>query len=131
MIIREVEIERFRSFENVSFHLGKNITAIAGRNATQKTTLLGMVGQPFTISEKSNPMYGCETIDGYGFRSQFRDKFKISPKHDIIGEHKWTLKLHKGIYSEDSYTVKSIPRKQRGKESQLRFWNAKGSRNKG
>lgn len=131
MIIREVEIERFRSFENVSFHLGKNITAIAGRNATQKTTLLGMIGQPFTISEKANPMYGCKTIDGYGFRSQFRDKFKISPKHDIIGEHKWTLKLHKGIYSEDSYTVKSIPRNQRGKESQLRFWNAKGSRNKG
>ena len=27
------------------------------------------------------------------FRSQFKEKFKISPAHDIIGEHKWKLNL--------------------------------------
>lgn len=129
MIIQEIEIERFRAFENVSFALGKHITAIAGRNATQKTTVLGMIGQPFTIS-KENKMYGCQTIDGYNFRSQFREKFKISPDYDIIGTHKWTLKLHRNIYSESSYTVESIARKQKGKPDSLRFWNAK-SREKG
>lgn len=36
MIIKSIEIEQFRAFENVSFALGKRITAISGRNATQK-----------------------------------------------------------------------------------------------
>lgn len=130
MIIRSVEIEKFRAFENASFTLGKRITAISGRNATQKTTVLGMIGQPFTISAKDHPMYGCKTIDGYNFRSQFKDKFKISAAHDIIGEHKWKLNLHNGIYKSDHYSVESIARKQSGHEPALRFWNAE-SREKG
>ena len=130
MIIKSVDIEKFRAFENVSFALGKRITAIAGRNATQKTTVLGMIGQPFTISDKENPMYGCKTIDGYNFRSQFKDKFKISPTHDIIGEHKWKLNLHNGIYEQSYYSVESIARKQSGHEPSLRFWNSE-SRAKG
>ena len=130
MIIKSVEIEKFRAFENASFTLGKRITAISGRNATQKTTVLGMIGQPFTISAKDHPMYGCKTIDGYNFRSQFKDKFKISPAHDIIGEHKWRLNLHNGIYEQNYYSVESIARRQSGHEPSLRFWNAE-SRAKG
>lgn len=129
MIIKSVEIEQFRSFKNVSFSLGKYITAISGRNATQKTTLLGLIGQPFTIS-KGHPMYGCKTIDGYNFKSQFREKFKISPEHDIIGQHKWTLHLYNHIYDKNYYTVKSIARNQSGHAPTLRFWNAE-SRSRG
>lgn len=129
MIIKKIEIEKFRSFKNVSFCLGKRITAIAGRNATQKTTVLGMIGQPFTIRQ-SHPMYGCQTIDGYNFRSQFREKFKISPEFDIIGDHKWTLYFHNHVCDENQYTVKSIARKEKGKKDTLRFWNAE-SRSKG
>lgn len=128
MIIKKIEIEQFRSFENVSFELGKYITAISGRNATQKTTVLGMLGQPFTISKGHN-MYGCKTIDGYNFRSQFKEKFKISPKHDLIGKHKWTLYFRHNIYEKDHYTVESIARNQNNKKT-LRFWNAE-SRAKG
>lgn len=130
MIIRTVEIEKFRAFQDTSFHLGKRLTAISGRNATQKTTLLGMIGQPFSISNKSNPMYGCKTIDGYNFRSQFSEKFKISPVHDVIGEHKWTLKLHSGIHTSSQFKVESIARRQAGRTPTLRFWNAE-SRSKG
>lgn len=130
MIIKSIEIEKFRAFENASFTIGKRITAISGRNATQKTTVLGMIGQPFTISAKEHPMYGCKTIDGYNFRSQFKDKFKISPAHDIIGEHKWKLNLHNGIYEQNYYSVESIARRQSGHEPSLRFWNAE-SRAKG
>ena len=124
MIIKNVEIEKFRSFENASFYLGKRITAISGRNATQKTTVLGMIGQPFTISSKDHPMYGCKTIDGHNFRSQFKEKFKISPAHDIIGEHKWKLNLHNGVYDQSYYSVESIARRQAGQEPTLRFWNS-------
>lgn len=124
MIIKSIEIEKFRAFENASFSLGKRITAISGRNATQKTTVLGMIGQPFTISSKDHPMYGCKTIDGYNFRSQFKEKFKISPSHDVIGEHKWKLNLHNGVYEHNYYLVESIARRQAGREPTLRFWNA-------
>lgn len=123
MIIKSVEIEKFRAFEHATFSLGKRITAISGRNATQKTTLLGLIGQPFTIS-KGHPMYGCKTIDGYNFRSQFKEKFKISPEHDIIGQHKWKLELHNGIYDQNYYAVESIARRQSGQAPTLRFWNA-------
>lgn len=123
MIIKSVEIEKFRAFENASFTLGKRITAISGRNATQKTTVLGMIGQPFTIS-KDYPMYGCKTIDGYNFRSQFKEKFKISPEHDVIGQHKWKLELHNGVYEQNYYAVESIARRQSGQAPTLRFWNA-------
>lgn len=124
MIIKSIEIEKFRAFENISFSLGKRVTAIAGRNATQKTTVLGMIGQPFTISSKEHPMYGCKTIDGYNFRSQFKEKFKISPTHDVISEHKWKLNLHNGVYEHNYYLVESIARRQAGREPTLRFWNA-------
>ncbi|NBJ02218.1 9-O-acetyl-N-acetylneuraminate esterase [Lachnospiraceae bacterium] len=130
MIVKSIEIEKFRAFEHVSFDLGKRITVISGRNATQKTTVLGIIGQPFTISSKTHPMYGCKTIDGYNFRSQFREKFKISPQYDVIGEHKWKLYLHKGIYEQDYFSIESIARRQRGYEPTLRFWNAE-SRAKG
>ena len=130
MIIKSIEIEKFRAFENVSFQLGKNITAISGRNATQKTTLLGMLGQPFTISSTTHPMYGCKTIDGYNFRSQFKEKFKISKEHDKVGEHRWKIDLYNGIHDKNYYSIESIARKQTGKESSLRFWNSE-SRSKG
>lgn len=123
MIIEEIEIKKFRAFEDVKFELGKCITAISGRNATQKTTVLGMLGQPFTIS-KGHDMYGCKTIDGYNFRSQFKEKFKISPNHDVIGQHKWKLKLHKGVYTKDYFSVESIARIQKNKKTTLRFWNS-------
>lgn len=123
MIIKSVEIEKFRAFENASFTLGKRITAISGRNATQKNTVLGMIGQPFTIS-KDHPMYGYKTIDGYNFRSQFKEKFKISPEHDVIGQHKWKLELHNGVYEQNYYAVESIARRQSGQAPTLRFWNA-------
>jgi AAA15 family ATPase/GTPase len=100
MLIQRIEIEKFRSFKDASFDLGQRITAIAGRNATQKTTVLGMIGQPFTIS-KGSPMYGCKTIDGYNFRSQFEEKFKISHTHDTIGDHRWKLIFHRDVFKND------------------------------
>ncbi len=123
MIIKKIEIEQFRAFKEVSFELGRYITAISGRNATQKTTVLGMLGQPFTIS-KGHEMYGYKTIDGYNFRSQFKEKFKISPEHDIVGQHKWKLKFHRGVNDKNYFSVESIARIQKNKEPTLRFWNS-------
>lgn len=130
MIIKNIEVEKFRSINGISFDLGKRLTAIAGRNATQKTTILGMLGQPFAIS-KDSPLYGCSTVDGYNFKSQFSEKFKLSINYEPIGSHKWTLNFHNhGYYQDNKITIQSIARKQKGKPDGIRFWNAE-SRAKG
>ena len=69
-------------------------------------------------------MHGEKTIDGYNFRSQFSEKFKLSKETDKVGEHKWKLYLNKDVYSVDDgvLEMKSIPRD----ENSIRFWNAKG-----
>lgn len=125
MIIESIEIERFRAIENLTLRIGKNLTAIAGRNATLKTTLLGMLGQPFTISSK-HPMYGCTTIDGYNFKSQFKEKFKLSKKFDHYGEHIWTLNFYdRDYYKDNQIKIASIKRATKSNPEDIRFWNAK------
>jgi predicted ATPase len=132
MIIKEIHIEKFRAFADVSFKLGKQITAIAGRNATQKTTVLGMIGQPFSITQENNSMFGCKTIDGYDFKSQFSEKFKFS-SHEQAGEHRWTLQLYDKIHYQDGevkdyFIAETISRnKTTGK---LRIWNAEDKSHK-
>lgn len=45
MIIDKIHIAKFHGFKDVGFSLGKNITIIAGQNATQKSTLLGLMNR--------------------------------------------------------------------------------------
>lgn len=125
MIINSIHIKKFRGFEDVGFELGKNITVIAGQNGTQKTTVLGLLSQPFTISEKSNPMYGEKPLSGGSFRSGFSEMFKLSNKFDQPKSHEWTLKLNDKEISE--YTAESI---KRSDSDTIRFWK-KGDRSKG
>lgn len=122
MIISKIEIEKFRAIEKQELKIGKRLTAIVGRNASMKTTLLGMLSQPFTIS-KNNVMYGEKTLDGYDYRSQLKEKFKLSKEHDLAGEHIWSLFFrNSNIYNGKDYIkIKSAPRKANGKEATIRF----------
>ena len=126
MIIKYIEVDKFRAMKKVKLNIGNNLTVIAGRNATMKSTLLGMLGQPFSITE-GNPLYGERTIDGYNFRSQFKDKFRLSDIHDIAGEHKWKLKLmNDSFYHNDYIEIISVNRKAKGKKDTIRFINSEG-----
>lgn len=55
MKITKIHIEKFRGFQNEDFELGSQLTAIAGQNGTQKSTLLGIVTQTFTL-KSDDPM---------------------------------------------------------------------------
>ena len=101
MIIKSIHIDKFRALENIDFDLGSKLTAIVGHNGTMKTTILGILGQTFSIG-KSNPMYGESTIDNYKYRSQFAEKFKLSDK-DVPGTHQWRLNLYPNIYKNDFF----------------------------
>jgi len=127
MIIRSVDIKKFRGFNDVQFDLGINLTAIAGQNGTQKTTLLGILTQPFTVTDKENPLYGEKPLCGGNYKSLFSEKFKLSDSFDMPQSHEWTLKLNNEV--EPEFTVESIKRDS-SSSTAIRFWK-KGDRSKG
>ena len=120
MKITSVDIKRFRGFKEQSVVLGSQLTAIAGQNGTQKSTLLGIITQTFTIS-KDNPMIAERPLCGGNYKSAFSDKFRLSPTFDKPKEHEWTLHFDE----IDDFTVESIERKP----GEIRFWK-KGSKQK-
>lgn len=127
MIINSVHISKFRGFNDVGFKLGNNLTVIAGQNGTQKTTLIGMLSQPFSITDKTNPLHGEKPLSGSNYRSSFAEKFKLSDSFDTAQNHEWTLKL--SSTTEPEFTVESIKRDAKS-PSGIRFWK-KGDRSKG
>lgn len=122
MIIKKIHIQKFRGFNDVCFDLWSHITAISWQNGTQKTTILGLISQPFslnTLGEEKNEMSEEKPLSGGDFRSQFGEKFKLSKIFDKPGEHRWTVSFRNEEESE--YTVWSI---DRGGEKtwEIRFW---------
>lgn len=127
MIVKSIRIEKFRGFKQAEFELGSHITVIAGQNGTQKTTLLGMISQPFSISSaKEHPIAGERPLCGGSYRSGFSEKFKLSESFDKPKSHEWTLELVEG---DIEFTVESMPRDSSNPDV-IRFWR-KGNRSKG
>lgn len=125
-IIRSIHIEKFRAFRGKDIAFTNNVVAIAGQNGTMKTTLMGMLSQPFSL--QTHPVMQEErTIDNQKFEKQMQEIFKISPKYDKIGEHNYTLNIDKKFHASETYQCVSVKRiaTAGGKET-LRFWNAEG-----
>lgn len=78
--IKGIEVSRFRAIHDLEIGLGQLVTVIAGQNGTSKSTILGMLGQPFGLRDR-------RTIFGKPFSTKFTDIFNMSPEHDIPGEH--------------------------------------------
>lgn len=114
-MLKEIRIHKYRGFKEVSFSIGAQLTVIAGQNGTQKTTLLGMLTQMFTLDPKT-PMGREKPLVGGNYRSDFVNKFKFSPIFDKAGDHEWTL-VFDGM---EDFTATSIWRKK--EEGSIRFW---------
>lgn len=126
MLISKIHVEKFRGFENIEFDLGESITLIAGQNGTQKTTILGLLSQPFSITDKTNPLANEKPLCGGNYKSSFSEKFKLSKSFDKAKSHSWTLTTNDDENPE--FTVESIVRD--AKTQEIRFWK-KGDRSKG
>ena len=122
-MLKEIKIHKYRGFKDVSFKIGSQLTVIAGQNGTQKTTLLGMLTQMFTLDPKTE-MGGEKPLVGGNYRSDFTNKFKFSPTFDKAGEHEWTLSFE----GMEDFTVTSIWRDK--KKGTIRFWK-KGTHEEG
>lgn len=122
IIIEKVHIEKFRGFENIDIKFNHPVNAIIGRNGTLKTTLLGILAQPFSLEtglmSAEQPLFG-----GKKFNSRMSDKFKFSDTYDIVGEHKWKLTINKQVYPKGEYTCIS---ERRTDNNKIRFWSTEG-----
>ena len=47
--VKSLKVSYFRRFQDIELEFGESITIIAGQNATAKSTLLGMLAQPFSF----------------------------------------------------------------------------------
>ena len=72
MKITHIHIERFRGFQNEDFEVGSQLTAIAGQNGTQKSTLLAIVTQTFTLKAE-DPMRAEKPLCGGSYISAFKE----------------------------------------------------------
>lgn len=118
-------MEKFRGFADINFELGTQITLIAGQNGTQKSTLLGMLSQPFTITDRENPIAKEKPLCGGSYKSSFQEKFRLSKTFDVAKTHEWTLNLYE---NDEEFTIESIYRDR--EKGTLRFWK-KGKRDAG
>jgi AAA15 family ATPase/GTPase len=129
MIVLEIAIEKFRMIQDQSFKLGDNLTAIIGQNGTMKSTLLGMIAEPFRFEEpKSYDGKPYKTIDEKNFQLKFSDAFKFSdgPKGlERAGEHIWTATIDSAIYQKGVYRAITIPRTNTEKND-IRTWSGEG-----
>lgn len=129
VIIKKAYIEKFRAINDLTLPLGNKITAIAGQNGVMKTTILGILGQPFSMTDENSPLTKALTIEGTKFESKFRNKFKLSyPEYDKVGEHLWRLYFHDNdIYPKEYIEITSINRLEPSKNiDYLRFWSTEG-----
>lgn len=79
-------INDFRLFHGGQLVLGKYVTVLAGRNATGKSTLLGMLGNSGELKKKDGSTY----LKG-AFRADFSELFKASEEFDPVGGDRFTV----------------------------------------
>ncbi len=111
--IKGIEISRFRAMHDLEIELGQLVTVIAGQNGTSKSTILGMLGQPFGLRDR-------RTIFGRPFSTKFTDIFNMSPEHDIPGEHLYYVNFNDEVISGSQgqhVQVKSFKRPAKDRSS--------------
>ena len=120
--VQKLVVEKFRRFANVEFAFHDKVKLIAGQNGTQKSTLLGMLAQPFqfgvlrgsTAKKPDNSVYTTnyhgmklhEFIDYTGnyFLYDCEDVFRLSKIHDHPNNkyYEYQIMLKGSIISADS-----------------------------
>lgn len=69
-----IRIKCFRSLKEQSLILGEHVTVLSGRNGTMKTSLMGLLAQPF--SSEAKDAFGTE------LKTPLHQVFKLSPTFD-------------------------------------------------
>ena len=87
-MFRSLKINSFRMFADKEIYLGRYVTALAGRNSTGKSTVLGMLGNSSELKKKEGATY----TDGR-FRAEFSELFKGSKQFDASGSNLFEINV--------------------------------------
>lgn len=95
-MISQLEIHEFRKFNNCTISLGRYLTAIAGHNATGKSTILALLGHCAELDA------GIATpIGGVQYRTEFGQIMRVDAEKDIRSDNLMTFT----ICSQDGNSV--------------------------
>lgn len=128
-MIKELEIKKFRNIEGETLKLGKVVTLISGQNGVGKSTLLGLIGQPFgyyngkkwgaSQQTEEKTKYDLKDIYGDPFETEFKDIFRLSSIYDhpdfnkdskvvtadqegMLNQYYYSLKFYENKFQYDS-----------------------------
>ncbi|MFZ3114670.1 MAG: AAA family ATPase [Syntrophales bacterium] len=147
------EISEFRLFHAISLQFGPHVTLIAGQNGTAKSTLLGMLAQPFSFgvvrgttagdsdhSTYTKNYHGLELLtfrdlSGKLFMYDCDDVFRLSEKYDFGKDYQYKTKLilpatEVTTLPENCLLTKSRDRKKGEKITGMRFVTGPGASHK-
>lgn len=104
MKLRSLDIFNFRNFaSSTKIEINDVLTLIVGQNATSKSTLLGMICQPFEFEAKFKIYTNIydfidksktKTILGKTFQSKFSDVFRMSAIYDDPRTRKYSYAIN-------------------------------------
>lgn len=127
-LVKEMAITNFRGFRESLMPIGRHLTIVFGKNGCLKSTLLGMIAQPFYFSAGKKTVYTTDyqnnnsnkylferQINGEKFETKYSDIFRMS-ETDIssheISKYEYFLRIvGKNVQFEEKLS---------GKEGMLR-----------
>ena len=147
------KITNFRRFNDISIQFGSHVTLIAGQNGTAKSTLLGMLAQPFSFGvvhgrTAGKPDHSTYTKNYHGLKLQdftdlagkpfmydCDDVFRLSQEYDFGKKYQYETKLilpEGGVTNpyDGSLLTKSRDRKKGDRITGMRFVTGPGASHK-
>lgn len=144
MKVTQLRIEEFRRFRDITIPFGDRVTLIAGQNGTSKSTLLGMLAQPFSFGiehgEKAGTpdasvytsnyhgrnLHELTDLAGKPFMYDCDDVFRLSAQHDFGKEYRYHTQLSQaqgltGYLQENSLFTRSRNRTRGTRITGMRF----------
>jgi predicted ATPase/AcrR family transcriptional regulator len=105
--LKKLRIEKFRALNNVEVEFGDYITVVCGKNATSKSSILGIAAQIFSFEKDyvKEESLSFQQIAGGTFKSQYSEHFRISDKFDVPGSMMVNIELFDG-YADQAATAK-------------------------
>lgn len=145
-----LKIDTFRQFRGITIPFGDHVTIIAGQNGTSKSTLLGMLAQPFSFgvvrgktakkidaSSYTENYHGLKLhelkdLTGKSFMYDCDDVFRLSKEFDFGKEYQYEteLSLPTGVgdnLPDNALLTKSRSRKEKERIIGMRFVTGPGA----
>lgn len=88
MYAKQLNINKFRRFNQVKLKLGHFVTCIAGQNGVGKSQILALLGNCGQLTKNKG-----ESIQGYPFRADWAEIVKGDINHDSLGSVKNALSI--------------------------------------